>query len=257
MEKRYQKSKHNVQCIGPCYKENEAVLHPITLRYITHDKSFCPTNEWVYENKLTGKTDTMYLDECYYAPSKKGEKEKFEQDYLFPKIDIDCGKFLGTYYDITSFESAMEWISEHDYMPLYTKLRIMECSWKSFGLDAMIDDQIVNFYIDIIKKHWIKRLMKKVGKYIHVDSADGTIYLKKNGHKREPKDKDKGKSDLYMTEKVNFLVAKLINNNNIYKFLTHYVATNRENWANIVSHHTLLEKTFMSYMVKKIKDTVS
>ena len=62
--KSYPKSINGMQCVGPCYKKNTKILHPIYLNVVTNNEKnfFCP----IVEKKeiINGKKISTYVDEC-------------------------------------------------------------------------------------------------------------------------------------------------------------------------------------------------
>mgnify|MGYP000219834794 CR=1 FL=1 len=68
----------------------------------------------------------------------------------------------------------MDFLSEND--SIYTKLRIMDCALQTF--DIIVNDQLVDFYIEVINKLWIYDIYDIMYKYISVSNKN--IYFKKN-----------------------------------------------------------------------------
>ena len=65
-KEKYPKSKHNIQCITPCFKKGIYITHPISLRLITNtEEPFCATNEWLYTDPKTGVKEEIEFDTCY------------------------------------------------------------------------------------------------------------------------------------------------------------------------------------------------
>ena len=53
--KRYPTSNSGLQCVGPCYKKNTKIIHPIYSHVVTDlHNSFCPVAEY-YENNPKAK----------------------------------------------------------------------------------------------------------------------------------------------------------------------------------------------------------
>ena len=250
-EKKYPKSKSGQQCIGPCYKPGTWIIHPVTLDYITNeDFPFCPTNYYPDPDN----PDTLKrLDECFHPIEKpdKTDKTDIEMNIILPKFGFNCGHFLKIYYKIYSFEQTLEWLKENKYAPQYTKLRLLECSWQSYGNDVnILTDELVEFYVNMIKKSWIKKIYKHIEKYVKIDGDK--IYFSV-----PPKSEDKSKiSNEYNVEKINFIIKKIVNKNNIYKFFTKYIKGNKKRWDEIEDHNIKMQKFLVKYIVNKIKESI-
>src|SRR5690606_3808512 len=119
------------------------------------DRPFCPVNEWVDKDPTTGKIRSYHIDECYVPTHEKDIQQKeIEMNILIPKIDYSCNQFLNIYYNIYSFDDALNWLTESKTV-LLTKMRIIECAWETYGSTIeLIDNRLVDFYIEVIKKKW-------------------------------------------------------------------------------------------------------
>lgn len=249
-DRKYPISKNNKQCIGPCYEPGTWIIHPITLEYVTNtNHSFCPVNQWEITDPKSGKKFNRTTDECYVPTHEKDiSKKEIEMNILIPKIDFSCIQFLKIYYDIHSFEDSLTWISINYNIPIFTKLRVMNCSLEAFGSNIdIIDDRLVDFYIEVIKKVWIKDIYPYIKNYIFVDN--NKIYLKDNKNNELIDDK-------YVIEKINFFLEKFANKNMIYKFLLKYINKYKHSWNNIESHNNELKKYYKKYIIDKIIETV-
>ncbi len=223
-------------------------IHPITLDYQTNvNVPFCPTEPW--SHPMDVDKDVLFIDECKQASKNIDNintNKEIEYNIILPQIDFDCKKFLEIYYKIFSFEDAIIWINKYKHSPLFTKLRIIECTWKSYGYNIdIIDNNIVNFYIDIIKQYWIKTIYEHIGGYIHTKAKQ--IYFAKY---------DKKNNNKYKIEKINFIFKKLVTKNNVYKFLTRYIKKNMDNFDTIDNINNDMLLYFISYLSNKIKDSI-
>ncbi len=245
IKKKYPISRHGRQCMGPCYKPNTWMIHPVTLEYHTNDDfPFCPTEIWI-----DPKDQLAYnIDECI-KPSDKIDNTIVEMNMILPIIHFTGERFLKIYYKIYSFENAISWINKNKHSSIYTKLRILNCAWKAYGNTVdVINDYTVNVYINIIKQHWIKKIFKHIEKYIHISGKN--IYFKK------PSSKATKINNKNIIEKFNFIIIKLITKNNIYKFLTRYVEEHEDRWDKIENHNVLMQSYLIKYLVNKIEETV-
>lgn len=233
---------NNKQCIGPCYEPDTIIIHPITLNYITNKQHpFCPTILWF--NDETKKYEDG--DQCLVSSKLSSiDKEQIELSYAVPTIYFNCEYFLKAYYDIYSFESAIDWISSNKN-PLYTQLRVIDCAWKVFGSNAdIINDQLMDFYITIIKKEWIKNLYPQIASFIYVNGNN--ISLKQHTDDIQE----------HQIERINYFFKKILTKQMIYKILQSYIEENKSSWKDIQSHNIEIEKFFANYIVNKIKNTI-
>ena len=232
---------HGRQCIGPCYPAKKRTLHPITLQNTTNeDRPFCHTMEW-YD-----KTDNenKWIDTCL-IPDKDFEYSQMNIDYVMPSLGINSEYFLKSYYDVYSFEGAID-ILTNTKMPYFTQLRLLNCAWKVYGINAdVINDQLINFYMNLIKKEWIKDIYPYISKYIYVNNKE--IYLKEN-------DDD---IQLNQVEKINYFNKKFNNPQMIYKMISSYINENKSNWNDIIDHNKNIESYFFDYIINKIKYTIN
>ena len=237
---RYPIGKHNKQCVGPCYEAGTMVMNPITLEYITDlNNPFCPTDEWEYKDPKTGNKEQMVLDHCYFPTQQKDiSDEEISMNIILPRIEFSCTQFLKIYYDISSFEGTMDYIDKYPKTSILTKMRLVECSWKSFKSQLdVVDERLVEFYIEIIKKRWVKKMWNKIKQ---------SIYVKKNG-KIEVEENDQGDKQ-YRVEKINYFIKNYVNKNNVYNILESYIEDNKKRWDDIRSH----ENEMITYFIDKI-----
>lgn len=247
-KKKYPTSINNKQCIGPCYEPGTYIIHPITLSYLTHkEKPFCPTMHWFDEKNKA----SMNADICVIPSSKEDiDRHQIELSFIVPTFSFNCDYFLKTYYDIYSFESALDWISNNP-SPLYTQLRIIDCSWKVYGSNVdILNDQLIELYIHIIKKEWIKSIYPVVAKYIYVDQDK--IYFSKNNNTNEYQ-ANEYQTNEYQVEKINFLIKKITTKQFIYKFLNGYINEYKSVWSDIESHNKTMLNFLITFVVNKIE----
>ncbi|ARF09813.1 hypothetical protein Indivirus_3_62 [Indivirus ILV1] len=229
---------NNQKCIGPCLSGNKNVLHPIYLFNVTNDTPFCPTFEWFDNDNL------QYIDKCTKETDKKKiDNKDIELLYALPNFGFDCADFIKKYYDLHSFESALEWIySENN--TIATKLRVMNCAWKLFSTNNSISDQLIDFYIEVINKIWVHELYNSIYNFINVEHRN--IFLKKN----------KDNKKIHKIEKINYILEKFNNRSMIYNILKSFIDNNKSNWDNIENFNNTLKKYYIEYVFNKIKSTL-
>jgi len=241
-EKKFPISINNNQCIGPCYEPNTYILHPISLKHITHiERPFCPTQSWIDNNGNMQEIDT-----CLVATDKlEIDQNQINMSFVIPTFYFNCEVFLKTYYDIYSFDDALDWIT-HNKAPLYTNLRIINCAWKVYGLSIdIINDNLIDFYINLIKKEWIKNIYPFIAHYITIDNKN--IYFMNN-------DQDIEKNSV---EKINFIIKKFNNKEIIYKVIQSYIDKFSSDWSKIDNHNINIENHLINFLENKIIKTIN
>lgn len=247
---KYPKSKNNLQCIGNCYTSSTVITHPITLEYVT-DKyyPFCPVKEWEYVDPKTGEITVRTTDVCHNPTHNKDlSGREFEMNILTPSIDFNDEQFLKIFYNIHSFEEAINWIENKKYSPILTRLRIINSAWNAYAQDInIIDHRLVDFYIEVAKKKWVGEIYKYVHKYIVIE--DGKIMF------GNPNNNDLNAQD-ELVIRMNFLIERFINNDTIYKFLVKYLKHRRDDWEKIINHSNKIKEDYIDYIDNKIKMTI-
>lgn len=208
------------------------------------NKPFCPTFSWKDEN---GKV--FYKDTCLEPTDiSKIDKRDIALSFAIPNFGFDCKQFLKNYYDLYSFESVLEWLSKENNS-IGTQLRIMNCAWSAFinkeQNQNVLNDELIEFYSDIIRKIWIKDIYNHVFEYISVDKNN--ILLKKN----------KDVSKYHKIEKINFFLEKFNNKSFIYNVLKSFITTKKSKWDNIKNYNDELKTYYIDYVINKIKITLS
>jgi len=243
-DKKYQTSKNNWTCLGPCNKPSTLVLHPITLEYITDKKNnFCPVLPWFKDDD---PSRFFLYDECHKVDNfNDSNNHNMFMNIITPKINFESSQFLKIYYNIFSFENAINWIEDNSHKPIYTKLRILECVWKTFGNNYdILNDRLINIYFIIIKKYWINIIYNKLQKYIFIDDNNSIFFVNK--------DDNNNNNNNNIQEQINFIMNKLVNKNNIYKILSNHIDNYIDEWDSIINHHPVILQSYITYLENKI-----
>jgi len=144
-------------------------------------------------------------------------------------------------------ESMVDWMEKNKHMPYYSKRRILECSWKTYGFENyVLDDRLTIVYIDIVKKRWMSYIYNRLKNYIFVDNKK--IHLGKIDENNND-DKDK-------ILKINFIIEKFINYKIISKFLTSYINYYNDSYKNIKSHNLQIRNDYIDFIQKKIEASI-
>lgn len=248
----YPRSKNNFQCIGPCYEPKTMIVHPITLEYTTVENyPFCPVKEWEEVDKDNGKINVRTTDICHIPSEKKDiEGKEFEINIITPYIDFNEEQFLKIFYKIYSFEDAINYIENNKLLPIYNRLRIINCGWKAYGNTInMIDLRLVNFYIELIKKKWINIIYKDFNKYIYITHDEKIMFSNP--------DKNNLKSNEFVVERTNFLINRFVNMDEIYKFLNKYIKYRKNQFNNMDDINDNIKNEFLIYLDNKINLTIN
>ena len=243
---KYSKSKNNFQCIGPCYPANTTIIHPITFDLVTQDNPFCPI---VPVERVFPDGDKLILnaDTCLKPTNENNINLGIEM--LVPYFDFNYSQFLKIYYSIFSFEDALSYIENKKYIPISTKIRILECAWKSFGKEIdIIDQRLVDIYIEIIKKKWIDNIYKQINSYINI--IDNNIKIVEPEYNRL-------RPNEFIVERTNYIINKFFTHDIVYKFLTKYIKHRKDEWDNIGNHNEKIKYDIIDYITNKIKLTIN
>lgn len=241
--KKYPKSIDGNQCISPCFPVGFLSSHPITLSAITNKEyPYCHIQPIIVDAKLNKKVEYNICAK----PSSNEEIKNYNTKLIIPISDMDSGIFLRSFYNIHTFEDGINWIINNDNKPIMTRLRIFDNIFV-YGKDIdIIDIRIITFIIEVIKKLWIKDIYKELYKYISINKKN-EIFIEKN-------DDDINEN---INNKINFIIKKFVNNDEVYKFMSRYIKARYENWNKISSHIINIKNDYIDYIENKIKLTIS
>lgn len=148
------KSINGRKCITKCYKKGKLFIHPVILQLmLATDKDVCAINPVPSRDPLY---DAIYVDYCKLSDDETyelpNELESLLSSFHFSPLD-----FLENLYNIYSFDDAIKWTLENDYLPFDTIKRVQNCSWRVFGLiSGEVSGMVIDYYFDIARHHWIK-----------------------------------------------------------------------------------------------------
>lgn len=239
--KKYPKSVHGNQCIGPCYEGKTLITHPVSLNTVTNKDNFCPINISASGNR---KEET---DICLQPTQNININNKeLEINMLNPYIDFNARQFISIYYDIHNFEDSMNWLEENKYLPLETKIRVVKNALFIFSSTIeMVDHRFIDFFITLIKKKYINHIYNNIYKYIG-KNGDSIVLIKPENNKLSKKD--------LLLERINFIIKFFINNDESQKFLIRYFKSKKD--AIIINYITDIIDEFTEYILVKIKKTI-
>lgn len=215
---KFPKSTNDIQCISQCYNKKTNITHPITLEEMTNIyHPFCA----IAPTLING--ETQVIDQCNVSHDKKYDIDDDQivarndkMDLLYPIIEFDTKEFLRKYYKINDISDFYILLKNNKSIPVFTKIRLIECFIIVFGKNiTIIDDIFSEAIIDIIKKFWIKKMYGKLCKYIGIERNDCMFV--------DPKKNKIEKSD-NVSARTKFIVSKLITPKIIFEISNNYFA---------------------------------
>lgn len=244
--KKYQKSKNNLQCLGPCYKPGVNAIHPTHLEIISNKlEPFCPVKEWTFTDKKTGETVNKLTDTCFNPIEDTNiSDDELQFNILTPYIDFTFEQFLKIYYNIFSFEDSIDWIDKNKFSPFDTKKRIMNASLYTFGENIdLFDNRFVDFFVEYIKKDTLNTIYKEVASFIGIKN-DNIMFVKTENNNLNIMDNH--------IERINFLIKVFFDKEEITKFLMKYLKNRKKNWNEIGDHLIKMSEDITIYIKNKI-----
>lgn len=247
--KKYPKSQHNLQCLGPCYAKGTKILHPISLNITSYaDHPFCPVNEWESEDPKTGKKYVMDYDKCAIPTrSKDIGNDELALNMLLPYIEFNKTSFLKVYYNVFSFEDALDWITNNTDNPINTRARIINSALSVYGKDMdIVDYRFVNFMQELIKSKYIRKIYSEISPYITVIDDTVELTTKKSQMKRLS-------NEDYNIERTNYIIKTFFDNESLSKFCIRYFKYRKDIWNDINNHLDNMIEDLIVYIIEKIK----
>jgi bifunctional DNA-binding transcriptional regulator/antitoxin component of YhaV-PrlF toxin-antitoxin module len=242
--KKYKKSINNIQCLGPCYKPDTYVVHPVYLEHINKydDNPFCPTEYHEVDDAKTGKKKVIPYDICA-NPTDISDISTSESIILF-QSGFTKDVFLSLYYDINSFEEMVDWLNTNKMALIDTKTRIVNAALNIYDNSIeYFDDVFIKFYIDYMKDKFTKKIYKEIHENIGIKEGDILITKEKD---------NKLKYDEYTIERINYIVEKFLNIDEVRKFLHKIIKANEINFEDYDDSLIIIANKHVEY----IKNTI-
>lgn len=241
---KFPKSQSGLQCLSPCYPADLSTIHPLTLRYYKSNFPYCHVTYKVGDNP----NEIDDIDRCY-NPISIDDYSKLSVDVLIPLIDFNCKHFLLVFNDIKTLNDGMEYLEKKKYTSVNTRARVINCIFKIHGESIeVVDQRLVDFIIEIIKKKWIVQLYDRVNQYIFVDEKEIKFVDSKNN--------DLNYND-YKVERINYIITKFVNYDEIYKFINKFISYRKEIWDSIENYIEYIKNDFINYVENKIIASLS
>lgn len=112
----------------------------------------------------------------------------------------------------------------------------------------MIDQRVVDFYFDLIKRDWIHDIYNKLNKYIGI-SDDKIKLIQPRQNKLQPIE--------YNVERFNFILEKFITSDELHKFLAKFIKNRKANWNEITNPSENIKNDLIDYVENRIKLTLN
>lgn len=252
--KKYPKSINGYKCVGPCYGKNTSIIHPIYFNTIATNKNnyFCPTNEWFYKDK-SNNIQRFQIDECKIEDANKNDTSTnfVYENLLIPYTNFDELSFLDTYYNINTFNNALDWVTENNTSPINTRQRIFDLAYEAFKNTFDIidfnDSRIIDFFINLIKIKYLDDFSMHFFKYIEINN--GEIKIKNNTNY-----KSNTETQETLIIKQNFILKYILTIENLTNFINNYFRKKQEEKNIDYPSETIINK-FAIYLIGNIKKT--
>lgn len=249
MNKKYSRSSHGKQCLGPCVTKNKKIIHPITLETVTDkNDAFCPVAGFESVNEKNNKKEIKYTDTCYGVQVNNINKNESIMNVLVPYLDFDTKHFLIMFYNINNYEEGITWINTNSGYPITTRERIFESILNVYGetLD-IIDNRTTDFILLLIKYKYDDIIYERLKRYIYIDLLSGSVKLKEN----KQTDNDEQKQI-----KLEYIYKKYINSLEINKFLYKYLRERKKNWLDIKNYIINIINDLITYSIRSINISI-
>jgi hypothetical protein len=220
--KKFPRSINNRQCLGPCYKPDTKFIHPVYLQNIKNDflpinDPICPTVAYEKKDDLTNIKRTLTYDTCKNPTQDKDIST--QESLLFFQSGFTKDIFLSLYYNISSFESALEWINENENIPIETRERILNASLNLYGDNIeYLDDIFVKFYVSYIKDKFMNIIYKNI--HENIGTKNNEILIVKNTNNNL-------KINELKIERINYISEKFFNHTDTKNFLMKYIRSKK------------------------------
>lgn len=223
-EKKFPPSKSGKECVSGCFFGEQAKIHPHTQEYTYNDgEPFCFTRPY-----LDALGNRRIHDDCFVISNGIKNEDQDQPNLIDPSFNVTYLHFLRMYYKIMNLEDALEWVQKNNRLSIYTRKRVFEAAIITYRKEMqIIDDRMINFYTEIIKRIWYVDIYKLINRFIVIGKE--TIYF-------EIKDPPQYVNPLYppyqlcnietdtlLKEKYNFIISKVVTPSIIYDFLSEFI----------------------------------
>jgi hypothetical protein len=248
--KKYPKSINNRQCLGPCYKKNTKIIHPLYLSVVSYNKSFCPVAEYIV--KENNKKYYAHTDECIENQEFLNTSNfNYEYNLLNPDLGFLSQNFISIYYNINNFSEGIEWISQNSNLPLDNRERIFNLIFDAFhesiDIIELSDNRFNDFLIILIKSKYNDKL-SRIFKYIKIDNKFVSI-------RKHYESVDETETSESIVLKTNFIFKNLITYEQLSNFISKNIRT-KFNVSIMMSYSEILIDKLIIYLIDDIKKII-
>jgi hypothetical protein len=233
---KFPKSKTGKQCITPCYPPNKLYIHPITLESVINKTA--PSCAHIPIKKDGEKYST---DECF-APSNELDMKKNNNinymNIINPDFYFGAKDFLYIIYQIDNYNKFISWLKDNNDETITTKKRVIDAFFESyFDEISIVEDILIKNIIEIFKFYYLEDFFKNINPYIEINNSKINII-------KNPSNTSKNNN----IERINFIIDKLINIEEIKKFLIKYLDKYKKEKINL----EIFKNNYINYLIKKI-----
>lgn len=249
-----EKTINNRKCIGPCYPPGTQYYHPLTLTIIQDNNyNTCAVDPYTIIDE-DGNKVVRYHDICStHLTNTKNNSTNFAS-FVTPYIEFNPDYFLSAHYGINSFDNGLDWIDSNVELMYITKERVFDMLMLAYGNELNVADHRYLNHVQNIMLHYIDDISEAISGYI--DIVDGEIKYK-NIEDSTSVSSENDVIDNNALELNNFIVSKMLNDNEIAKFNSKIIRYygNTLNETNNISY--VLVGYMIDYIIKRIKLTLN
>lgn len=237
------KSMYGRRCLTKCHPKGEIYLHPVLLTAIWEENNSCAIEPVHSKDAAYVKINEMiWADTCRIEDNNlfqiPNELESILSSFYFSPRD-----FLSSVYDIYSFDDAIYWTIENDYLPFDTIKRVHNCAWKVYGSKIEeLSNNVIEYYYNISRTYWLKD-------YAHVIQNDYSFDFVSQY-------KTPDITDSYIAI-YDILYSKFYTYDFFSSALKRYVYEFENKWDLVESHYGQIKKYIFSQLVDNIENNLS
>jgi len=221
--KDYGYSLNNHKCVGPCYKPNANIVHPLYFDIYQYNEVQCPTIYHKFHKKYEKKeeNDDMNFEKKIKRTFTNEEPANFDMckkptenkqilttELLMNTVSPFSKKyFLKIYYDIENFDDIIVWIKNNSSVPFATKCRIINAGLfelKNSKNYTFFSEEIVKIYNFYVGENKMDHIYDEFYKMVGIEDGEVKIvhFMNNNLKKTEnKKQRNKFIYDLFFNKK--------------------------------------------------------
>lgn len=236
------KSINNRRCLSKCYSKGKTYLHPVLLTGIADKTNNSCAIDPVYSNdpQYYKENDMIYADTCKLENNEKYQQPD-ELESILLSFYFNPSDFLSSIYNINSFDDAIFWTLENDYLPFNTIKRVHNCAWKVFGSKLLeLSNNVIQYYYNIAKEHWMKDYISVLENKYSFDFITSS---------KNHEDSVKTEKEIYDIVIKNYFTFHFF-----FSAIKNYIYEFKNEWEIIYSHYNLIKKYVFQQLVEEIQN---